>query len=709
MPTIAEVREQFPQYSDLSDTQLAGALHQKFYADMDPNAFAEKIGLKPDKYRQAAIDERNAGGGDTNVNAAGRFLRNAIVPAPLRMIAGAADDLSGGYLGALAQRGQQGATLGARDEILAALETPSEMYRRGTFDPREGYSYAKAREDLSLDDARSKTGWAGTAAEIAGGGATGLALAPYGAARLLSSAPSLLGRTGAMAADAGALGGIAGFNEGNSLSERAGNAATGLLSGAAIGGALPVAGAVAKPFVAPIISNIMARINPQRYAEGQVARGVIESGRPTADIADDVLTAAREGQDVFNVADAMGNAGQRLLSTVARAPGQARTRVVNDLEGRQGSQGRRVSNTLSEGFDAPETAAQTEARLTAQRGADADAAYGAVRADAGQVDVVPAINAIDRTIGTGPGQTLNSANDSIEGVLRPFRERLARVNPDDFEAVQRIRSDMADTAQNSRQNGYGNRARLITQAVRELDSAMENASQGYRAANAEFAQASRNIEAVGTGRQAATRGRSEDTIPAFQALTPEGQGAYRSGYVDPLIANAQGAAFGANKARPLLNDAFAAEANAMAPGNALMQRRLAREQTMFETRSQALGGSKTADNLADADAMGIDPTMVGQILSGNFQGAARSLISAGSSIYSGNTPAVRAAVAEILLQRGAATTPAALDRMVGETIRKIQAVQRLAQNGGRVTAGMIANAVQQANKKQTKAERLFRR
>jgi hypothetical protein len=175
--------------------------------------------------------------------------------------------------------------------------------------------------------------------------------------------------------------------------------------------------------------------------------------------------------------------------------------------------------------------------------AAADQAYSAVRNDAGRIDVVPAIDAIDRTIGTGPGQTLNAANDSIESFLRPYRERLSRVNPDDFEAVQRIRSDMADTAQNSRQNGYGNRARLITQAVRELDSAMESASQGYRAANAEFAQASRNIEAVRTGRQAATRGRSEDTIPTFQALTPEGQGAFRSGYVDPLIGNAQGAAF----------------------------------------------------------------------------------------------------------------------------------------------------------------------
>ena len=58
MPTIAEVRAQYPDYSDLSDVQLAGALHDKFYPDMDPNAFAEKIGLKPDKYQQAAIDEK---------------------------------------------------------------------------------------------------------------------------------------------------------------------------------------------------------------------------------------------------------------------------------------------------------------------------------------------------------------------------------------------------------------------------------------------------------------------------------------------------------------------------------------------------------------------------------------------------------------------------------------------------------------------------
>jgi hypothetical protein len=696
MPTIAEVRAQYPQYKDMSDVELAGALHQKFYADMPADQFAEKIGLKPDKYQQAAIDEQ------ADLKAKGI-------------------DPGAGYTRRLAH----GATLGADNTLIAGALAPVEALTRGV-GLGEGYNYAKAREDQIMDQSRANTGLLGSGVEALGGGVAGGAVTSglgtmfrgaggnltaaanngFTASRFLPS--SLLGRTAALGADAAALGGIAGFNEGNSLSERAGNAATGALFGGAVGSAMPVVGTIAKGVASPFISNIMARLNPQGYAEKQVARAITESGRNTDNIARDVMTAANEGQGVYTVADALGNPGQRMLSTVARAPGEGRTAVVNVLEGRQGTQGRRVSNALSEGFDVPETALQTEARLTGARDDAADVAYTAVRNDAQRVDVVPAINSIDRTIGTGPGQTLNAANDTIEGTLRTYRERLSRVNPDDFEAVQRIRGEIADDAQNAFQNGKGNRGRLLKGVVRELDTAMENASEGHLAANRAFAQASRDIDAVGTGRQAATRGRTEDTIPGYQALTPDGQGAFRSGYVDPLIANAQGAAFGANKARPLLNDAFADEAAVMAPGNPLMQRRLAREQTMFETRNQALGNSKTADNLADADAMGIDPTMVGQILSGNWSGAARSVISAGSNIVSGNTPAVRAAVAEILLQRGASVTPAALDRMVGETIRKIQRVQRLAQSGGRVTAGAIASAVQQSNKK-PKANRLFSR
>ena len=212
---------------------------------------------------------------------------------------------------------------------------------------------------------------------------------------------------------------------------------------------------------------------------------------------------------------------------------------------------------------------------------------------------------------------------------------------------------------------------MLRGVLRKLDQSLENASEGFLQANRNFAQASRDIKAVQAGRQAATRGRSADVIPAYQALRPEAQTAFRSGYVDPLIAQTEGATFGVNKARPFTNDAFAAESQAMAPGNDLLQRRLGREMTMFETRNAALGGSKTSDNLADADALGIDPSIVGYILHGNYGGAVRWLIHAGSNAVTGNTPKVRPAVADLLLRNGASA--ADLDRLVPALIRFFRA------------------------------------
>jgi hypothetical protein len=45
MATIAEVRQQYPQYADMSDRQLADALHAKFYGDMPKPQFYAKVGL----------------------------------------------------------------------------------------------------------------------------------------------------------------------------------------------------------------------------------------------------------------------------------------------------------------------------------------------------------------------------------------------------------------------------------------------------------------------------------------------------------------------------------------------------------------------------------------------------------------------------------------------------------------------------------------
>ncbi len=636
------------------------------------NAFRSFTGPAPDKYQQAAIDEQ------ANLKAQG------------------IDEDAG-----LTRRLTHGATLGADSTILAAMQAPLEAYKRGT-GLGEGYNYAKAREDQIMGDARANTGLAGSAAELLGGGVAGGGLARGGitAGRFLAPNAGLGGRTLATAADAGALGGVAGFNEGNGLSDRLSNAGQGALTGSLLGGAMPVAGALTGAVASPFISNILARIDPEGYARRQVARAVIESGRPTTEIANDVVNAANEGQGVYTVADALGNPGQRMLSSVARAPGEGRTAVVNALEARQGTQGRRVSNALSEGFGSRMTPEQMRQSMTAERGAVADEAYGAVRNDAGPVDVQNVVDHIDANVPAEP-----AAPDTISGRLQRYRRMLSNgdeenpQNLSDFEQVQRVRSELSDEIQNARQSGQGNRARMLGQVLQRLDTSLEDASTGFRQANQDFAQSSRNIDAIDVGRDAAMRGRTEDTIPAYQGLNPRGQQAFRTGYVDPLIAQTQGAAFGVNKARPLLNDAFAAEADAMAPGNPLMQRRLGREQTMFETRNAALGGSKTADNLADADALGIDPSVVGHIISGHWGGAVRSLIHAGSRAITGNTPAVRRAVADLLLQNGVRNfTAASLDEAVGRTIRQIQTVQNLAINGSRAAGGAAAVATSKKSK-----------
>lgn len=561
------------------------------------------------------------------------------------------------------------ATNAALAPVLNPLFDEKDQLPESTFSER----YAHSLRDQESADAKfsEQHPVVDAGAKIAGGVT---AMAP-----VIAAAPAALGATGSLGSRI-LNGGISNAVIGAADSLARGESP---VTGAVVGGAT---GAILGPALEglahvatnnPIVSNISARFNPERFAQRQVARGISESGQTPQQIGQSVTDAAAAGQPEFTVADAMGNAGQRMLSTVARAPGEGRTAVVDALEGRQGTQGRRISNALAEGFDSPQTAAQTEAGLTAARGATADAEYGAVRADANPVNVVGTINHIDNIIGTEPGQVLAQPNDGIESVLSGFRQRLARVNPDDFSAVQRIRGEMADQAQNARQNGYSNRARMIGGAVRQLDAAMEEASAGHLAANRNFAQASRNIDAVDQGRAASMRGRTEDTIPAFQGLPAEGQQAFRSGYVDPLIAQTQAAAVGANKARPLLNDAFRTEAGAMAPGNRLMQERLGREQTMFETRQQALGGSRTMDNQNDHAAMAIDPHLVGavgHILHGNIGGAAASVGRLMANGWTGNTPEVRQQVARILLQRAPTMNRTALENMVGQTVARLQRV-----------------------------------
>lgn len=80
---IKTIRGQYPQYSDLSDDELARGLHKKHYSDMPFEEFAGKIGLEPTK--QSAGGSRSwADVGKeavTNIpSSAGRLMEDMVTP-----------------------------------------------------------------------------------------------------------------------------------------------------------------------------------------------------------------------------------------------------------------------------------------------------------------------------------------------------------------------------------------------------------------------------------------------------------------------------------------------------------------------------------------------------------------------------------------------------------------------------------------------------
>lgn len=90
---IADVRQKFPQYSDLSDDELAKGLHAKFYADIPYDKFASDIGLKTRSTSEKVIGSIIAPG-----EAAASLLTGAVA-APVGGLAGLAGTILPGPQG----------------------------------------------------------------------------------------------------------------------------------------------------------------------------------------------------------------------------------------------------------------------------------------------------------------------------------------------------------------------------------------------------------------------------------------------------------------------------------------------------------------------------------------------------------------------------------------------------------------------------------
>jgi hypothetical protein len=660
------------------------------FEDLIPQRTANPFGdlIPADKYQQAAISERAA----INPGDAG-----------------------------LTRRLAHGATFGADSTILAGLETPLEMIRQGTFNPAEGYRYAKAREDLIMDKARQNTGVLGTATEAVGGAvsAGGLAKAGYTAARLIPEGAGWAARTGAGAADAAALGGVSGAMEGNGLKERATNAAIGTVVGGGVGATVPGLVAAVKFLAAPITSQIAARIDPKLYAQSQVARAISEGKMTAADVELALLHAQNEGQGVFTVADALGNPGQRMLSTVARSPGEGRTAVVDAMNSRQGDQGRRLTGALREGFDAPRTAEQTRLGMVRDANSEAGVNYAPVKSETQPIDVSRPVALANRSISPAadmdalaqgrvatdlearaPVEAQESViRDPISSAVKEARSYLAAptLTLSNVGKAFRAKTNIDQMIAKAADNKQGALVAELTPIRDALDEQLAKSSKTYASARDAYRVRQQRIEALDKGKEIGSKpGLPEDAIDQFAPLDAEAKKAFRAGYADPQISQVQNSAFGTNKARPLTSDAIKQEFDAIAaPGRAEgLQRKIGRENTMFETRNMALGGSRTAENLNDDAAMAVSPEVMGvvkHVISGNFGGAVSASLMAGKNALTGNTAAVRKEVADILLMDGKRFTNGRLQAMVDSVMNRARRANEIADSirQGAVGGGVV--------------------
>ena len=441
-----------------------------------------------------------------------------------------------------------------------------------------------------------------------------LGINPQGAGLL-----GTMGRGAAIGAGEGTIWGAL-EGEGGAANRAREAIATGLL-GAVVGGAAPavIAGASragsgiwdATVGTAQSVTG-MAR---KGRADRMLAQTLTRSGRSIDDVADDVARAAREGQPEFRTMDALGKAGQRRVSGIVRAGDDGAEEIAQFLEARQLGQPERLGSFIDDAFGlGGKTARETAEGMTSARKAAADAAYDAARGNAAPVDVRGALRVIDDRIGGMKGSGV--AGDGIDGILAKYRNRLAAPDPkapnlsvelSDFDRVLNVKQEIGDAIGEAVRAGRGNEARELGKLQSALDEALEAASPSYRAANDGFAKASRAIDAVDTG-ATMTRAarRAGDTTRQFSAMSPEEQAAARIGYGDSILARIEGGtAPTANRAKVLQSPKTAAEIQAMAQNPGLLSGRLSRESAMWETMSRALGGSRTADNLADQNSVGL--------------------------------------------------------------------------------------------------------
>lgn len=210
MTSLSEIRSKYPEYADVPDDELAGALHQKFYADIPREDFNRRIGLLP---APAASQPY------------GRDVQGEFDALPwYQKAATAVSDIG--------RMGLDGASFGYMDKAAARLNS---------WTGGKDYEAELAKERQQTTDAKRRAGWAGTVAEIGGGAGTAIGAASKGLTAMravpeaMAGIRGVLARAGAGAVDGAAMGAASAMGHDEEIAPNAVMGAAGGAAGTTIG------------------------------------------------------------------------------------------------------------------------------------------------------------------------------------------------------------------------------------------------------------------------------------------------------------------------------------------------------------------------------------------------------------------------------------------------------------------------------------------
>lgn len=517
-----------------------------------------------------------------------------------------------------------------------------------------------ATERVRETDRRAKEDFPVSYAAPKIGGAVAQSL---GLAKMLGITPATTwqGRSAQGAAIGGGEGAAFGLGQGEGIRDRIMDMLKYGGLGVGIGAAVPavIAGGRAaydKAIAGPAASM---RSAPSETRASRAVMNAMRKAGTNADNLDDALTtAAREGQPEYMMADALGKPGQRLLGSVYRTADEAQGEISDYLLSRQAGQAERLSNFVDEGFDlGGETAKAARTAVIGARDDAADMSFGTMRSNGAPVDIRGVVSAIDEKVAPFRDANINSpARNALESLRRQLvgQSDDATYELSDFGKVFAIRRELRDTISELYRGGKSELASDLKSIRQAMDDALQAASPQYRQAMDDFATQSRIADAFDTGAEMSRPSvRAADNATTFSAMTPEQQAAARAGYGDKLLARIEAAAGETtNRARPLTSPKVSADVRTMATDPALLSNRVGRETTMHETARKVLGGSETAERLADdalmdAHSMGI----FGNLLRGNLREAGVQAGLGAVNTMQGRNTATREMIARMLMSR----------------------------------------------------------